>query len=47
MKTNNKGIGLSLNSKHETKNQNNNINVKIENTKYVGPKYKQTFTTMK
>jgi hypothetical protein len=47
MKTINKRIGLSLNSKHETRNQNKNTNVKTKNTKYVGPKYKHTFTTMK
>ncbi len=47
MKTNNKRIDLSLNPKHETRNQNNNTNAKTKNMKYVGPKYKQTSTTMK
>ncbi len=42
-KMNDKKIGLSLNPKHKTMNQNKNIKIKIKNTKCATPKYKHNF----
>ncbi len=36
-------VGLSLNPKHKTMNQNKDIKIKIKNTKCVRPKYKHNF----
>jgi hypothetical protein len=42
-KVNDKRISLSLNPKHEIRNQHKNTKVKTKNMKYVRPKYKQFF----
>ncbi len=42
-KVNDKRIGLSLNPKHEIRNQHKNTKIKIKNMKYVRSKYKQIF----
>jgi hypothetical protein len=42
-----KNIGLSLNSKHETKEPRSDTKVKVKNKKFVRPNYKQIFIVMK